>query len=119
MRALLYAEGGNLDHLFDSDNKIYQIIAENWVRSEKLMFYLEDEHIRAPSPIRTVKRIPQLHFTCDSTVESVGENGPLVSTHELKELISKREELMQLAEEMKKLKQEEKDKAFERLTLGM
>lgn len=35
MRALLYAEGGNLDHLFDSKNKIHHIIAENWVRAEK------------------------------------------------------------------------------------
>lgn len=118
MKALLYAEGGNLDHLFDEDNKIHQIIAENWVRSEKLMYKIDDESYRPPSPIRIVKRIPHLHLTCDSTVESVGENGPLVTTQELKELIKKRVELLELADNIKKMKQDERDKAIERLGVG-
>jgi hypothetical protein len=118
MKALLFAEGGNLDHLFDEDNKITPIIAENWIRSEKLMFRMDDENYKPPSPIKTVKRIPQLHLTCDSTVESVGENGPLVTIQELKELIKKREELLELAENIKKMKQDERDKAIERLGVG-
>lgn len=85
---------------------------------KKLMFRITDENPRVPSPIRTVKRIPQLQLACDSTVESVGENGPLVSTQELKELINKREELLNLAEQMKKLKNDEREKAQEKLNLG-
>lgn len=148
MRALLFAEGGTLDHLFDSDNKIYQIIAENWVRSEKLMYKLNEENIRPPSPIKLVKKVANaardatssalnsgpyqrsthLHLTCDSTVESVGDNkylcsnellknGPIVTAQEIKDLMLKREDLTQLVEELKQKKQDVKDKSNERMGL--
>lgn len=118
MRALLFAEGGNLDHLFESNNKIHQIIAENWVRAEKVMIRIKDDNFRPPSPIRTIKRIPHLHLACDSTVESVGENGPIVTAQEIKELMNKREELLSLIEELKSKKQEEKEKVTERFNLS-
>lgn len=119
MRALLFAEGGNLDHLFDSNSKVYQIIAENWVRAEKLMFKVDDENIRPPSPIRTVKRIAHLHMNHESVSDSVNEEGPVITAQELKELISRRDELIQLAEDMKKMKEDERAKALDRFTVGM
>ena len=83
-----------------------------------MMIRLKDENFRPPSPIRTIKRIPQLHLACDSTVESVGENGPIITAQEIKELMGKREELMSLIEELKSKKQEEKDKVTERFNLS-
>jgi acetolactate synthase small subunit len=56
MRALLYAEGGNLDHLFESNVKIYQIIGENWVRAEKVM-------IKVPLPHNRFEDIEELIST--------------------------------------------------------
>lgn len=119
MKALLYGEGGNLDHLFDSKSKINQIIAENYVRSEKLMFDMDDENFRPPSPIRAVRRNPQLHFASDSTVESNLDSGSTVATQELKELIEKRNEILKLSENMVKTKKDEKAKATERIKISM
>mmetsp|Transcript_24671 Transcript_24671/g.21900 ORF Transcript_24671/g.21900 Transcript_24671/m.21900 type:complete len:125 (-) Transcript_24671:54-428(-) len=116
MKALLYGEGGNLDHLFNSKNRIHHIIAENWVRSEKLMYKTDDEHFRPPSPIRPVRRNPQLNFACDSTVES-NDTGPMITAQELKELITKRDEILKLSDSVKKMKQDERDKAIERLKI--
>ena len=118
MKALLYSEGGNLDHLFDSRNKIHQIIAENWVRSEKWMYKTDEENFRPPSPIRPVRRNPQLYFACDSTVESNHDTGPIVTAQELKELMAKKDEIMKLSESIKKMKQDERDKAIDRLKIG-
>ena len=78
---------------------------------------VEEELQRPSSPIRTVKRTTNLHLNYDSTNESLENQGLLGTTHEMEELIEKRDDLIQLVEQMRKFKQEEKDKTQERFNL--
>mmetsp|Transcript_38247 Transcript_38247/g.37760 ORF Transcript_38247/g.37760 Transcript_38247/m.37760 type:complete len:162 (-) Transcript_38247:88-573(-) len=94
MKALLFAEGGNLDNLYNSRNKIHHIIAENYCRSEKLMYDMTDKNFTPPSPIRPVRRSPNLDFACKTTA-SVGPSPD--SSHDdsdLQALVTKRDELL-------------------------
>ncbi|CAI2387525.1 unnamed protein product [Moneuplotes crassus] len=108
MKALLFSEGGNLDHLFESPNKIHQIIAENYVRTEKLMYNITDEGQKPPSPIKPVKKSVQLNFACDSTSESLQASGCTTVAQELQELEEKRDRIVKMLESVKKIKQDEK-----------
>lgn len=101
MKALLYAEGGNLDHLFETKNKIYHIIAENWIRSEKIMVRTDVNHNRPPSPIKFFKKLPNMVLNSESTIESIHENSATVTIQELKYLISKKQLLEHLKERLK------------------
>lgn len=104
MKALLFAEGGNLDHLFETNNKIYHIIAENWIRSEKLMIRTDSTQ-KLPTPIKTLKKISMTIMNGESTIESIHENTATVNAQQLKFFISKK----QLLEGLKaRLMQEEK-----------
>jgi hypothetical protein len=90
MKALLYAENGNLDHLFDTENKIYHIIAENWIRSEKLMIRTDDSGT-PPTPIKTLKKISNAILSGDSTIESIHENSATVNAQKLKYFLNKKQ----------------------------
>ena len=82
-------------------NKIYHIIGENWVRSEKIM--VKTDNPQAPSPLRPIKKLPNMILNSDSTIESITDNTATVNSQELKHLLNKQHLLTQLKERLSEI----------------